>query len=62
MLAPFPAEELEAYPVSTIVNSPKNDSAECVRPARDLPRDGTKPEGEDAEQHAAVVYHRHDGV
>jgi putative SOS response-associated peptidase YedK len=31
MLAPLPADELEAYPVSTIVNSPRNDSPECVR-------------------------------
>jgi putative SOS response-associated peptidase YedK len=32
MLVPIPAEELEAYPVSTIVNSPDNDSPECARP------------------------------
>jgi putative SOS response-associated peptidase YedK len=31
MMVPLPANELEAYPVSTLVNSPANDSAECVR-------------------------------
>lgn len=30
LIAPYPADEMELYPVSTIVNSPKNDSAECV--------------------------------
>jgi putative SOS response-associated peptidase YedK len=29
-LVPLPAEEMEAYEVSTLVNSPHNDSAECV--------------------------------
>jgi putative SOS response-associated peptidase YedK len=32
LLAPLPAEDLEAYEVSTLVNSPRNDSPECVRP------------------------------
>jgi len=31
LLAPLAAEEMEAYPVSTVVNSPRNDSAECMR-------------------------------
>ena len=31
MLAPLPSEDLEAYEVSTLVNSPKNDSPECVQ-------------------------------
>jgi putative SOS response-associated peptidase YedK len=31
LLAPFPAEAMEAYPVSTIVNSPTTDREECVR-------------------------------
>ena len=31
LLAPLPSEEMEAYEVSTLVNSPKNDSVECVR-------------------------------
>lgn len=31
MLAPLPSEEMDAYPVSTLVNSPRNDSPECVR-------------------------------
>jgi putative SOS response-associated peptidase YedK len=33
LLRPFPGELLEAYPVSTLVNSPSNDSPECIRPA-----------------------------
>ncbi|AHY48284.1 hypothetical protein RradSPS_3001 (plasmid) [Rubrobacter radiotolerans] len=32
LLAPYPAREMEAYPVSTHVNSPKNNDPECVRP------------------------------
>jgi putative SOS response-associated peptidase YedK len=30
LLAPYPAEEMEGYPVSTSVNSPKYDDAGCV--------------------------------
>jgi putative SOS response-associated peptidase YedK len=32
LLIPFPAEEMEAYPVSTLVNSPRNDTPECIAP------------------------------
>ncbi len=32
LLAPFPAEEMSAYPVSTYVNSPRNEGPECVKP------------------------------
>jgi putative SOS response-associated peptidase YedK len=32
LLVPFPTEEMEAYPVSTFVNSPANDRAECILP------------------------------
>jgi putative SOS response-associated peptidase YedK len=32
LLAPYPSEEMTAYPVSTLVNSPRNDVAECVVP------------------------------
>jgi len=32
ILVPFPAREMEAYPVSILVNSPGNDRAECVLP------------------------------
>lgn len=32
MLAPSPAGEIEAYPVSRYVNSPANEGPECVRP------------------------------
>ena len=32
LLAPYPDEEMEAYPVSRFVNRPTNDSAECIAP------------------------------
>ncbi|MCO6452217.1 MAG: SOS response-associated peptidase [Caldilineales bacterium] len=32
LLRPYPAEEMMAYPVSTIVNSPVNDVPACVEP------------------------------
>jgi putative SOS response-associated peptidase YedK len=33
LLTSYPAEEMTAHPVSTLVNSPANDRAECVIPA-----------------------------
>lgn len=35
LLQPFPAERLEAYAVSTLVNSPANDLPDCIRPIAD---------------------------
>jgi len=35
LLAPYPTEMMEAYPVSTLVNSPANDRRECAEPFRD---------------------------
>jgi putative SOS response-associated peptidase YedK len=32
LLSPYPASEMTAYPVSTVVNSPKYNSAECIIP------------------------------
>jgi putative SOS response-associated peptidase YedK len=32
LLVPYPEDEMDAHPVSTLVNSPRNDSPECVRP------------------------------
>ena len=32
LLEPFPSTDMEAIPVSTRVNSPRNDDAECVAP------------------------------
>lgn len=32
LLLPYPAAEMEAYPVSTYVNSPRHTGAECIRP------------------------------
>lgn len=34
LLLPYPAEEMEAYPVSPLVNSVKNDSIACIEPTR----------------------------
>ena len=31
MLKPYPAEDMEAYPISTVVNNPRNESAECIK-------------------------------
>ena len=33
LLTPYPAEEMQAYPVSTLVNSPNNDQLECAVPS-----------------------------
>jgi putative SOS response-associated peptidase YedK len=33
LIKPYPAGEMAAYPVSTLVNSPQNDRPECVVPA-----------------------------
>jgi putative SOS response-associated peptidase YedK len=32
LLTPYPADEMEAYPVSRFVNSPSNDDKRCVEP------------------------------
>jgi putative SOS response-associated peptidase YedK len=32
MLRPYPAEDMEAYPVSTVVNNPRNEKKECITP------------------------------
>lgn len=32
LMAPYPAGEMRAYPVSTSVNSPRNDNPSCIRP------------------------------
>jgi putative SOS response-associated peptidase YedK len=32
LLAPYPADAMQIYPVSRIVNSPKNNSPECKQP------------------------------
>ena len=34
LLQPFPAQLMQAYPVSKRVNSPKNDDADLVAPAK----------------------------
>jgi len=34
LLRPFPPEEMEAYPVSLMVNNPRNDYPECVLPTQ----------------------------
>ena len=32
LLKPYPAEKMEAYPVSSVVNSPGHESGECIQP------------------------------
>lgn len=32
MLKPYPPEQMQAYPVSRMVNNPKNDSPKCIEP------------------------------
>lgn len=32
LLRPYPSEKMNAYPVSTLVNNPRNDSPECIKP------------------------------
>jgi putative SOS response-associated peptidase YedK len=32
LLKPYPSDEMEMYEVSTVVNSPKNDVQECIKP------------------------------
>ncbi|KON83523.1 hypothetical protein AF332_27635 [Sporosarcina globispora] len=36
LLVPYPAEAMDLYPVSTLVNSPKNDLAEVISPLNSL--------------------------
>ena len=33
LLKPFPSDQMSAHPVSTLINSPANDRAECIAPA-----------------------------
>jgi putative SOS response-associated peptidase YedK len=42
MLRPHDADEMIAYPVSTLVNSPRNDSPKCIEPTQPMspPRQG----------------------
>jgi len=35
LLHPYPADEMQAYAVSRFVNSPSNDSPQCILPAQD---------------------------
>lgn len=32
LLVPYPADEMEAYPVGMMVNNPANDDERCIRP------------------------------
>ncbi len=35
MLKPFPANKMDAYPVSTLVNKPSNDTSEIIKPVKE---------------------------
>jgi len=39
----FPSERMTMFPVSTLVNSPKNDSPGCIEPLDDSDEDDTRP-------------------
>jgi putative SOS response-associated peptidase YedK len=36
LLVPYPADQMTAYPVGDIVNSPQHDSADCIQPIKSL--------------------------
>jgi len=36
LLVPYPADKMKLYPVSTVVNSPKNDVEECLAPLNSI--------------------------
>jgi putative SOS response-associated peptidase YedK len=42
LLNPYPAEEMRAYPVSSLVNSPRNDTAELVTEVREQTGDADR--------------------
>jgi putative SOS response-associated peptidase YedK len=42
VLQPLPSERMAAHEVSTLVNSPENDSAACIQPAS--PSEAIKPQ------------------
>lgn len=37
LMVPYPSDQMEAWPVSTLVNSPRNDSPECLEQVREMP-------------------------
>ena len=36
LLRPYPADQIEAHPVSTLVNKPANDDPRCIEPLKRL--------------------------
>jgi len=42
LLRPYPDDEMEAYEVSTFVNSPRNNTQQCIAPAGEAPRQQTE--------------------
>jgi putative SOS response-associated peptidase YedK len=38
LLQPYPPEEMEAYEVSRLVNSPKNNTPDCIAPLGEVPQ------------------------
>jgi putative SOS response-associated peptidase YedK len=36
-LVPYPSDEIEFYPISSLVNNPKNDMPECIAPLKETP-------------------------
>jgi putative SOS response-associated peptidase YedK len=35
LLKPYPSEKMEGYDVSPLVNNPRNDSLDCIKPIED---------------------------
>lgn len=38
LLRPYPEDEMEAYEVSTFVNSPRNNTPQCIAPVGETPQ------------------------
>jgi putative SOS response-associated peptidase YedK len=37
LLKPFPSERMDTYPISTRINTPANDDADCIAPIEKVP-------------------------
>ena len=42
LLRPYHEDEMEAYEVSTFVNSPRNNTPECIAPVGEVPKQQTE--------------------
>lgn len=44
VLVPYPADEMEGFPVSNLVNKPQNDLPECIQPVERTPHERVTPD------------------